>query len=203
MNEDKVVECFLTQIMLYTHTGQGLLVSPPASASSPMKVAIDTGKKTPESPEDGEVVREIEMNVDQSINSAVINGLFDGILEQSEDQNDEDNEEEDALNISSMSLLTPLVETVAAVVKSPERRMMVGINSPFFRYVLHITVGFFFKAVWHVFLQTSTPASSFIVKSNTPECVSKPEKFQRTNMIRSASSDSIDASDEDHKLPYR
>lgn len=107
-----------------------------------MKVAIDTEKKTPESPEDGEVVREIEMNVDQSINSAVINGLFDGILEQSEDQN-EDNEEEDALNISSMSLLTPLAETVAAVVKSPERRMMVGITSSFFRYVLHVTVGFF------------------------------------------------------------
>lgn len=143
MNVDKVVECFLTRIMLYTHTGQGLLVSPPASTSSPMKVAIDTEKKTPESPEDGEVVKEIEMNVDQSINSAVINGLFDGILEQSEDQNDEDNEEEDALNISSMSLLTPLAETVAAVVKSPERRMMVGINSSFFRYVLHVTVGFF------------------------------------------------------------
>lgn len=133
MNVDKVVECFLTHIMLYTHIGQGLLVSPPASTSSPMKVAIDTEKKTPESSEDGEVIKEIEMNVDQSINSAVINGLFDGILEQSEDQNDEDNEEEDALNISSMSLLTPLAETVAAVVKSPERRMMVGINSSFFQ----------------------------------------------------------------------
>lgn len=61
----------------------------------------------------------------------------------------------------------------------------------------------FFKVVWHVFLQTSTPASSFIVKSNTPECVSKPEKFQRTDITQSASSDSTDASDEDHKLPYR
>lgn len=112
-----------------------------------MKVAIDTEKKTPECSEDGEVIKEIEMNVDQSINSAVINGLFDGILEQSEDQNDEDNEEEDALNISSMSLLTPLTETVAAVVKSPERRMMVGINSSFFRYVLHVTVGFFLSSL--------------------------------------------------------
>lgn len=63
------------------------------------------------------------MNVDQSINSAVINGLFEGILEQSDDH---DEEEEDALNISSMSLLTPLAETIAAVVKSPERKMMVG-----------------------------------------------------------------------------
>lgn len=77
-----------------------------------------------------EEVTEREMNVDASINSAVINDLFDGVLEQSEDQDEEDeDEEEDALNISSMSLLTPFAETVAAVVKSPERRMMVGSNT--------------------------------------------------------------------------
>ncbi|XP_070703150.1 anillin [Pempheris klunzingeri] len=147
--------------------GHGLVVSPPASTSSPLKTVAPIVEKTQEQA----VVGEVEMNVDQSINSAVINELFDGILEQSEDQNDEEeDEEEDALNISSMSLLTPLAETVAAVVKSPERRMM-----------------------------TSTPASSFIVKSNTPD---KPSKFQRTNMIRTASSDSIEASEEDHKLPY-
>ncbi|XP_070777931.1 anillin [Enoplosus armatus] len=155
--------------------GLGLVVSPPVSTSSPLRpVAHAVEKTTAETPEEEEEeeVKEIEMNVDQSINSAVINELFDGILEQSEDQrDDEEAEEEDALNISSMSLLTPLAETVAAVVKSPERRMM-----------------------------TSTPASSFIVKSNTPD--SKPGKFQRANMIRTASSDSIDASDEDHKLPY-
>ncbi|XP_051246576.1 anillin isoform X2 [Dicentrarchus labrax] len=146
--------------------GHGLVVSPPASASSPLTVVAHTVENT--TPEDEEVVKEIEMNVDQSINSAVINELFDGVLEQSDDE-----EEEDALNISSMSLLTPLAETVAAVVKSPERKMM-----------------------------TSTPASSFIVKSNTPDSVSRPSKFQRTNMIRTASSDSVEASDEDHKLPY-
>lgn len=102
------------------------MVSPPASTSSPLKVAVDTEEKTTdETPEDEEVVKEIEMNVDQSINSDVINGLFDGILEENEDQED-DEEEEDALNISSMSLLTPLAETVAAVVKSPERIMIVG-----------------------------------------------------------------------------
>ncbi|XP_035536822.1 anillin isoform X2 [Morone saxatilis] len=150
--------------------GHGLVVSPPVSASSPLTVVARTMENTTkETPEDEEVVKEIEMNVDQSINSAVINELFDGVLEQSDD----DEEEEDALNISSMSLLTPLAETVAAVVKSPERRMM-----------------------------TSTPASSFIVKSNTPDSVSRPSKFQRTNMIRTASSDSVEASDEDHKLPY-
>lgn len=156
-----------------TPPGPGLMVSPPASTSSPLRVVAHAEEKTTdESPEEKEVVKEIEMNVDQSINSAVINELFDGVLEQSEDQDEED-EEEDALNISSMSLLTPLAETVAAVVQSPEKRLM-----------------------------TSTPASSFIVKSNTPDNVSKPGKFQRTNMIRTASSDSLEASDEDRKLPY-
>uniref|UniRef100_A0A3P8SB38 Anillin n=1 Tax=Amphiprion percula TaxID=161767 RepID=A0A3P8SB38_AMPPE len=165
----KLVINLLTQF----NPGRGLMVSPPASTSSPLKVVTQTAEtdETPEE-EEKEVEKEIEMNVDQSINSAVINELFDGVLEQSEDEDDED-EEEDALNISSMSLLTPLAETVAAVVKSPERRMM-----------------------------TSTPASSFIVKNNTADNVSKPSKFQRTNMIRTASSDSVEALDEDHKLPY-
>lgn len=121
---NKVRKQLFSNIDDVKNTGHGLMVSPPASTSSPLKVVIDTeAKTTDETPEDKEVVSEIEMNVDQSINSAVINGLFDGILEQSEDQKDE--EEEDALNISSMSLLTPLAETVAAVVKSPERAMMV------------------------------------------------------------------------------
>lgn len=53
-----------------------------------------------------------------------------------------------------------------------------------------------------IFMQTSTPASSFIVKSNTPD-VSKPGKFQRTDVIQTGSPDSLEASDEDHKLPYR
>ncbi|CAK6970100.1 anillin isoform X3 [Scomber scombrus] len=149
--------------------GYGLVLSPPASTSSPLRVAAPTEKKaTDETKKEEEEVKEIEMSVDQSINSAVINELFEGVLEQSDDEE----EEEDALNISSMSILTPLVETVASVVKSPERRMM-----------------------------TSTPASSFIVK-NTPDNVSKPGKFQRTNMIRTASVDSVEALGEDHKLPY-
>lgn len=67
-----------------------------------------------------EEVHEIEMNVDGSVNSEVINELFDGVLDES------DEEDEDALNISSMSLLAPLAETVAAVVKSPERKLMVS-----------------------------------------------------------------------------
>ncbi|XP_015259059.1 PREDICTED: actin-binding protein anillin [Cyprinodon variegatus] len=96
--------------------------TPPASTSSPVSLAGRTQE-----------VEEQEVSVDQSINSAVINELFDGVLEE------EDEEEEDALNISSMSLLTPLAETVAAVVTSPERRLM-----------------------------TSTPASSFLLKRDAP-----------------------------------
>uniref|UniRef100_A0A673K0E7 Anillin n=1 Tax=Sinocyclocheilus rhinocerous TaxID=307959 RepID=A0A673K0E7_9TELE len=112
-------------------------------------------------------VREIEMNVDDSVNSEMINELFDGVLDESEEQSDEEDADEDALNISSMSLLAPLAETVAAVVKSPERKHM-----------------------------TSTPASSFIEKSSTPESVSRPSKFQRTRMLRAGSSDGIDVVDE-------
>uniref|UniRef100_A0A8C1LY88 Anillin n=1 Tax=Cyprinus carpio TaxID=7962 RepID=A0A8C1LY88_CYPCA len=110
---------------------------------------------------------EIEMNVDGSVNSEVINELFDGVLDESEEQSDEEDADEDPLNISSMSLLAPLAETVAAVVKSPERKPM-----------------------------TSTPASSFIEKNSTPESVSRPSKFQRTRMLQAGSSDGIDVADE-------
>uniref|UniRef100_A0A3Q2QYF3 Anillin n=1 Tax=Fundulus heteroclitus TaxID=8078 RepID=A0A3Q2QYF3_FUNHE len=150
----------------------GIMMTPPASASSPMRMLSQAGDKLSE--ETLETTKE-EMNVDQSIDSAVINELFDGVLEQSGDQEEEEDEEEDALNISSMSLLMPLAETVAAVVKSPERRLM-----------------------------TSTPASSFLVKSNTPEIISIPDKPQRANVAQtsSSSSDSVDFSDDNHKLPY-
>lgn len=93
-----------------------------------MKVLSGEEEKTSAA---GQEVEEVKEN--QSINSAVINGLFEGILQQSEEQEDHSDEEveqeEDALNISSMSLLTPLAETVAAVVKSPDRRMMVAPTS--------------------------------------------------------------------------
>ena len=102
------------------------MILPLALTSSSLSLAAQTVEKpTVETPEKEDVVIEREMNVDQSFNSAVINELFDAVLEQSENQD----EEEDALNISSMSLLTPLAETVAAVVRSPERRTMVGTNT--------------------------------------------------------------------------
>ncbi|CAI5689750.1 anillin isoform X1 [Oreochromis niloticus] len=119
--------------------GRQLMNSPPVLTSSPLKVVVHTTDKlTEETPEEKQEKR--EENVDLSINSTVINELF-GDLEQSEDHS---GDEEDALNISSMSLLTPLAETVAAVVNSPEKRMM-----------------------------TSTPANSFIMKSTTPDDVAK------------------------------
>ncbi|KAM4630453.1 anillin [Polymixia lowei] len=164
-----------TTTTISSAVGNGLLVSPPASTSSPLKrVGHLVEKPLDETPDEEveEVVQEIEMNVDQSITSAVINELFDGVLEQSDDE-EEEGEEEDALNISSMSLLMPLPETVASVVTSPERRMM-----------------------------TSTPASSFSEKSNTPDNLSKPSKFQRARVSRAGSSDGVEASDDDHKLPY-
>ncbi|XP_039978286.1 anillin isoform X2 [Xiphias gladius] len=172
-NEPKALSTEKTDApTMFTPPGYGLVVSPPALTSSPLRVVAHTVEKpTFETAEKEETVTEIEKNMDESFNSAAISNLFDAVLEESEDQ-DED-EEEDALNISSMSLLTPLAETVAAVVRNPERTMM-----------------------------TSTPASSFIMKKKTPDDVSKHSKFQRTNMIPTASPGSVEASDEDHKLPY-
>ncbi|XP_046691278.1 anillin isoform X1 [Silurus meridionalis] len=142
--------------------------------SSPLKkVEVSSEKAETDKQETKEEIREIEMNVDSSINSEVINNLFEDVLEEKDEDASEEDEEEDALNISSMSLLTPLAETVASVVKSPERRVM-----------------------------TSTPASSFTEKNGTPEAVSRPTKFQRTRMLGAGSSDSIDTIDEEHKLPY-
>uniref|UniRef100_A0A4W5NUP3 Anillin n=1 Tax=Hucho hucho TaxID=62062 RepID=A0A4W5NUP3_9TELE len=124
---------------------------------------------------DEEESHEKEMNVDQSNNSEIKN--FDEFHDQSEEQSGEEgegDEEEDKLNISSMSILAPFSETVAAVVKSPVRKMM-----------------------------TSTPASSFNAKSQAPDIVSRPSKFQRARMLRAGSSDSLETDEhEDHNLPY-
>lgn len=53
--------------------------------------------------------------------------------------------------------------------------------------------------------QTSTPAGSFMEKRDTPDSsnTSTPGKFQRARFSRTASTDSLDASEEDHRLPYR
>ncbi|XP_031442176.1 anillin isoform X2 [Clupea harengus] len=166
-------------------------LKPPATlTSSPLKkVDVSTEKKSEELKEvqkygaersrdmrvEEEEEVEKEMNVDGSINSAVINDLFDGVLgESNELSGDDDDEEEGGLNISSMSLLTPMVETVAAVVKSPERKHM-----------------------------TSTPASSFLEKSSTPESASsRPNRFQRARMLKAGSADSLESADGEQNLLY-
>ncbi|XP_059027538.1 anillin isoform X1 [Mustela lutreola] len=102
--------------------------------SSPLKITLfleedKSLKVTSESKveQQTEVVRETEMSVDDDddINSSkVINDIFSDVLvegeldmEKSEEEMDHE-EQEDALNISSMSLLAPLAQTVGVV--SPE-----------------------------------------------------------------------------------
>ncbi|XP_064873886.1 anillin-like isoform X3 [Oncorhynchus nerka] len=131
-------------------------------------------EETQEEESDEEESHEMEMKVDQSNNSEINN--FDGFHDQIEELSGEEGEgeEEDKLNISSMSILAPFSESVAAVIKSPVRKMM-----------------------------TSTPASSFNAKSQTPDIVSRPSKFQRARLLRAGSSDSLETDEhEDHNLPY-
>ncbi|XP_077598872.1 anillin [Stigmatopora nigra] len=94
--------------------------------------------------------KKIGLNINHSLSSAVITDLFEGVLEECGDQDHE--EEKDALNISSMSLLTSMAETVVNGVKCPEMMM------------------------------TSTPASSFLEKNDIPDKVSQPSTFQRANI---------------------
>ncbi|XP_051012756.1 anillin [Acomys russatus] len=104
--------------------------------SSPLKITLFLEEEKslhlasdPTAEQRTEVVREIEMSVDdEDINSSkVINDIFSDVLEEGEldaekspEETDpvgaEDSEEqEDALNISSMSLLSPLAQTVGVV----------------------------------------------------------------------------------------
>ncbi|XP_042551077.1 anillin isoform X1 [Dipodomys spectabilis] len=103
--------------------------------SSPLKITLFLEEEKslkvtsdPKIEQQTEVVREIEMSVDDDINSSkVINDIFSDVLEEGEldvgkSQEEEDqvegentDEQEDALNISSMSLLAPLAQTVGVV----------------------------------------------------------------------------------------
>ncbi|XP_045372912.2 anillin isoform X2 [Camelus bactrianus] len=111
--------------------------------SSPLKITLfleeDKSLKVTSDPkieQQTEVVREIEMSVDDDddINSSkVINDIFSDVLEEGEldvekiqeeiDEADAESseEQEDALNISSMSLLTPLAQTVGVNLVSSSR----------------------------------------------------------------------------------
>ncbi|XP_041513213.1 anillin isoform X3 [Microtus oregoni] len=116
------------------------------SAAVTDKVAENQTAVKISSAEPSEVVREIEMNVDDDINSSkVINDIFSDVLEEGEldveksqeelERVDAENseEQEDALNISSMSLLSPLAQTVGVVslenvISSP--KLELGDTSP-------------------------------------------------------------------------
>nr|XP_009000290.2 anillin isoform X2 [Callithrix jacchus] len=111
--------------------------------SSPLKITLfleeDRSLKVTSDPkveQQIEVIREIEMSVDNDddINSSkVINDLFSDVLEEGELEVEKSQEEmdealaesreeqEDALNISSMSLLAPLAQTVGASLMSTPR----------------------------------------------------------------------------------
>ncbi|KAM5203962.1 anillin isoform 2-T2 [Hipposideros larvatus] len=111
-----------------------------AMKSSPLKITLFLEEEKslkvtsgPEVEQQTEVVREIEMSVDDDhdINSSkVINDIFSDVLEEGELDVEKSHEEmdraeaesseeqEDGLNISSMSLLAPLAQTVGVV--SPE-----------------------------------------------------------------------------------
>nr|XP_046182409.1 anillin-like isoform X6 [Oncorhynchus gorbuscha] len=159
---------------------RGPVVSQPDEPTASSLDSLNAAPKKPSEEEtqeeesDEEESHEMEMKVDQSNNSEINN--FDGFHDQIEELSGEEGEgeEEDKLNISSMSILAPFSESVAAVIKSPVRKMM-----------------------------TSTPASSFNAKSQTPDIVSRPSKFQRARLLRDGSSDSLETDEhEDHNLPY-
>ncbi|XP_022358886.1 anillin isoform X2 [Enhydra lutris kenyoni] len=118
--------------------------------SSPLKITLfleeDKSLKVTSEPkveQQTEVVRETEMSVDDDddINSSkVINDIFSDVLvegeldmEKSEEEMDHE-EQEDALNISSMSLLAPLAQTVGvSLVSSPRLELKdssVSVESP-------------------------------------------------------------------------
>ncbi|KAF1461069.1 Anillin, partial [Spheniscus mendiculus] len=132
-------------------------------------------------------IYEIEMSVDDEMNSSkVINEIFEVLEEDSPDieklkkemsmslegESDED-EQEESLNISSMSLLTPLVESVD---------------------ICNIT-----SSSLQAFV---SPCKSTGEGSSISDLSLKSEKFQRTKVPRAESGDSIGSMSEDRNLPY-
>ncbi|KFR09979.1 Actin-binding protein anillin, partial [Opisthocomus hoazin] len=153
---------------------------------SPVKVmSVSKLEQLAEKPKDE--VYEIEMSVDDEMDSSkVINEIFEALQEDGPDieklkkemsmslegESDED-EQEESLNISSMSLLTPLVESVD---------------------ICSIT----FSS-----LQTFvSPCKSTGEGSSISDVSLKSEKFQRTKVPRAESGDSIGSVSEDRNLPY-
>ncbi|NXL32335.1 ANLN protein, partial [Glaucidium brasilianum] len=132
-------------------------------------------------------VYEIKISVDDEMNSSkVINEIFEVLQEDGPDieklkkemsmslegESDED-EQEESLNISSMSLLTPLVESVDIC--------SITFSSP------------------QAFV---SPCKSTGEGSSISDVSLTSEKFQRTKVPRAESVDSIGSMSEDRNLPY-
>ncbi|KFP29059.1 Actin-binding protein anillin, partial [Colius striatus] len=157
---------------------------------SPVKaMSVSTLERLSEKPKDE--VHEIEMSVDDEMNSSkVINEIFEVLQEDGPDieklkkemsmslegESDED-EQEESLNISSMSLLTPLVESVG-----PEVRLL--------RRTFSSSQAFI------------SPCKSTGEGSSISDVSLTSEKFQRTKVPRAESGDSIGSMSEDRNLPY-
>ncbi|NXR00280.1 ANLN protein, partial [Sagittarius serpentarius] len=153
---------------------------------SPVKaMSVSKLEQLAEKPKDE--VYEIEMSVDDEMNSSkVINEIFEVLQEDGPDieqlkkemsmslegESDED-EHEESLNISSMSLLTPLVESVDIC--------NITCSSP------------------QAFV---SPCKSTGEGSSISDVSLKSEKFQRTKVPRAESGDSIGSTSEDRNLPY-
>ncbi|XP_035175131.1 anillin [Oxyura jamaicensis] len=145
---------------------------------SPVKaVSVSHRKQLVEKPNDD--VREVEMSVDDEMNSSkVISEIFEILQEDGPDieklkkemsmslegESDEDDQEK-SLNISSMSLLTPLVESVGQ----------------------------------EAFV---SPCKSISGDSSVSDVSLKSAKFQRTEVPRADSGDSISSTSEDRNLLY-
>ncbi|NXQ81622.1 ANLN protein, partial [Nyctibius grandis] len=157
-----------------------------AEPKSPVKaMSVSKLEQLAEKPKDE--VCEVEMSVDDEMNSSkVINEIFEILQEDGPDieklkkemsmslegESDED-EQEESLNISSMSLLTPLVESVD---------------------VCNIT--FYSPQAF------ASPCKSNGEGSSISDVSLKSEKFQRTKVPRAESGDSIGSMSEDRNLPY-
>ncbi|NWS91699.1 ANLN protein, partial [Toxostoma redivivum] len=157
-----------------------------AESKSPVKaMSVSKLEQLDEKPK-GEVY-EGKMCVDNEMNSSkVINEIFDILQEDGpdieklkkemsmslEDESDED-EQEESLNISSMSLLTPLVESVIIC------NIMCSFPQAF-----------------------GSPSKSTGDGSSISDVSLESEKFQRTRVSRGESGDSIGFMSEDYNLPY-
>ncbi|NWR91434.1 ANLN protein, partial [Furnarius figulus] len=154
---------------------------------SPVKaMSVSELEQVAEKPKDE--VYEVKMSVDDDMNSSkVINEIFEILQENGPDieklkkemsmslegESDEDDQEE-SLNISSMSLLTPLVESV-----SSEVIQLFSFPQAFI-----------------------SPCKSAGEGSSISDVSLKSEKFQRTKVPRAESGDSIGSVSEDRNLPY-